>query len=123
LPQVKQLSPTFEVLSHFQAKTFFEVSFPSRVIRIGCPFDFGVSLDRHIGDVEQMDLAGFSLFVLDFAAENPFAVSNGVKIFLVLSDYPCVPQDIVVPHGKKSGKQSITFKVKEKALKEMVEIK
>ena len=42
---------------------------------------------------------------------------------LILSDYPCAPQDIVVSHGKKSGKQSITFKVKEKALKEMIEIK
>jgi hypothetical protein len=46
-----------------------------------------------------------------------------IAAIVVLSDYPCVPQDIVVPHGKKSGKQSITFKVKEKALKEMVEIK
>ena len=82
LPQIKQLPPTFEVLSHFQAKTLFKVSFPSRVIGVGCSFDFGVSLDRHSGDVEQMDLAGFSLFVLDLAAENPFAVSNGVKIFL-----------------------------------------
>ena len=82
LPQVKQLSPTLKVFCHFQAETFFKVDFPGRVIGVRIPFDFDVPFNGHTGDVEQLDLAGFSVFVFDLAAEYPLAMTNGMKVFL-----------------------------------------
>ena len=82
LPQVKQLPPTLEVFCHFQAKTLFKVDFPGRVIGVRCPFDFDVPFNGHTGDVEQLDLAGFPVFVLDLAAEDPLAITDGSKVFL-----------------------------------------
>ncbi len=81
-PQVKQLPPTLEVLFHFQVKTLFKVDFPGRVIGVRCPFDFGVPFKGHPGDVEQLDLAGFPVFVLDLAAADPVTTTNGMEIFL-----------------------------------------
>lgn len=82
LPQVKQLPSTLEVLFHFQAETLFKVNFPGRVIGVRCPFDFDVPFNGHTGDVEQVDLPGFPVFVLDLATENPVAMPNGMKVFL-----------------------------------------
>ncbi len=81
-PQVKQLPPTLEVLFHFQVKTLFKVDFPGRVVRVRSPFDFGMPFNGHTGDVEQLDMAGFPVFVLDLAAENPVATANGMNVFL-----------------------------------------
>ncbi|MCB0164921.1 MAG: hypothetical protein KDI79_11885 [Anaerolineae bacterium] len=50
-------------------------------------------------------------------------LSSIKPISWVLPDNPCGPQDIVGEHEKKSGKKGIAFKIKEKALKEMVKIK
>ncbi len=82
LPQIKQFPPTLEVLFHFQVKTFFKVDFPGWVVRVRCPFDFGMPFNGHPGDVEQLDLAGFPVIILDLAAEYPFAMTDGMKVFL-----------------------------------------
>jgi hypothetical protein len=47
-PQVQQLPSAFEGLCHFHAKALFKVHFPLRVIRVGCPFDLDMPLNRHI---------------------------------------------------------------------------
>ena len=46
LPKIKQLPPTFEVLSHLQPKPLFKVRFPGRVIRISGGFDFEMTFYR-----------------------------------------------------------------------------
>jgi hypothetical protein len=47
-PQVQQLPSAFESVRHLHAEAFFKVHFPLRVIRIGCPFDLDMPLNRHI---------------------------------------------------------------------------
>ena len=82
LPQVKQLPPTFEILFHFQIEPLFKVGFPSGVIGVCCPFDFDVPFNSHPGDVEQLGLVGFPIFVLEVAAEDPVTTTKGMKVFL-----------------------------------------
>ena len=47
-PQGQPLPSAVEGLCHFPAKALFKVHFPLRVIRVGCPFDLAMPLNRHI---------------------------------------------------------------------------
>jgi hypothetical protein len=47
-PEVKQLSPLPEIVSHLEAKSFLKIDFPGRVIGISSAFDFAMSCDRRI---------------------------------------------------------------------------
>src|SRR5262245_11900322 len=62
-------------------ETLFKIEFPSRVVGVGCVFDFGMSLDGYTGSVEQMGFTDFAFSVLDFAVEDPVTMTNGAEVF------------------------------------------
>ncbi len=48
-PKIKQLSPAFKIVGHFQSQPMLKVRFPLRVIWVCFTFDFDVALDRDVG--------------------------------------------------------------------------
>jgi hypothetical protein len=58
-PEAEELSPLSEVVCHLEAQAFLKVGFPSRVIGIGRPFDFPVSLNGGLGCLPELN--GFAV--------------------------------------------------------------
>src|SRR5262245_49420598 len=82
LPQLEQCPLALERVDHLCCGSLFEVDFPGWVIRIGRPFDFVVPLDRHPCSEAQLSLARLSVWSCPFAAEDPLAFSDGMKVFV-----------------------------------------
>lgn len=51
-PEVKQLSSSPKVVGHVHTQPFLKVDFPLGIIRIGFPFDFGMSPDGYAGGID-----------------------------------------------------------------------
>lgn len=58
-PEAEELPSLSEVVCHLETQAFFKVGFPSRVIGIGRPFDFPMSLDWGFGCLQELN--GFAV--------------------------------------------------------------
>ena len=57
-PQVQQLPSALEGMCHLHAEACFEVHFPLGIIRVRCPFDLDMPLNRHITCTHQREFLG-----------------------------------------------------------------
>lgn len=81
-PEVEKVPPFAEVAFHSQIKSFLEVGFPGRIIRVGRILDLGMPFDRCIRDPGEINPRDF-LLLGDFSEEDPVALSDGAEILLL----------------------------------------
>ena len=76
-PEVNEPSFSLEGIYHVNVQTFFIVGFPLWVVRVCFSFDFYVSLDWHVGCLDEIVFPTFH-----FSIEDPVVSFNGFEVFL-----------------------------------------
>jgi hypothetical protein len=81
-PQGAQLPFPLEIVSHFDAKAFFKVLFPSRIIGVCFCLAFPMSLASTMSWVQEI-LFDEAFFGCDDSVEDPILPMDGVKVSLL----------------------------------------
>ena len=76
-PEKEQPAFSFQGACHVNVEALFIVGFPCWIIWVRLCFDFGVSLDGHVGCLCQVDL-----LAVYFSVEDPVVSSTGLEVFL-----------------------------------------
>lgn len=76
-PEMEQPLFSFQGVRYLNVEAFFIVGFPCWIIGVGLRFDFGVSLDRHVCCLGQVDL-----LAVYFSVEDPVISSTRFEVFL-----------------------------------------
>jgi hypothetical protein len=82
MPEKAKSLSTPKPLQHVIPFTFFEVGFPSRIIRVSSAFDLNVSLNGYATGEQQPQLMPLPFFVTGLREEDPVTVPMPLKVFM-----------------------------------------
>ena len=82
IPEKAKSLSTPKPLQHVIPFAFFEVGFPSRIIRVGFAFDFNVSFNGYATGEQQPQLMPLPFVVTGLPEEGPVTVLMPLKVFV-----------------------------------------